>query len=182
MKEAELSSCIIQKFNRYDVLKTELKHYEKKNLLPLDTVYKPTQDKTKPIYCFFVLEIYLAFQSVYDKIQNDGKKSLLNAQQRNNAWIVITFFVQSEKGMQEHILYCADKITEKNEKLESIETLSKRGGFKLFSSKKLNFIEEQIEDSMDLRKNKMMIEFNDSECLSVKYFAVKSKTDIKCTE
>ena len=50
-----------------------------------------------------------------------------------------------------------------------------------FNSKKINSIEDQIEDSMDLRKNKMMIEFNDSESSSVKHIAVKSNTTIKCT-
>ena len=34
---------------------------------------------------------------------------------------------------------------------------------------------------MNLRKNKMMIEFNDSESSSVKHIAVKSNTIIKCT-
>ena len=34
---------------------------------------------------------------------------------------------------------------------------------------------------MNLRKNKMMIEFNDSESSSVKHIAVKSNTTIKCT-
>ena len=34
---------------------------------------------------------------------------------------------------------------------------------------------------MDLRKNKMLIEFNDLECSSIKFIAVKSKNKIKCT-
>ena len=78
-----------------------------------------------------------------------------------------------------------ESITEnKDEKLEAIEAFSKskkRGFRNYFQQKKLNFIEQQIEDSMDLRKNKMMIEFNDSECSSIKHIAVKSKTNIKCT-
>ena len=42
-------------------------------------------------------------------------------------------------------------------------------------------IKDQIADSMNLRKNKMMIELNDSESSSVKHIAVKSNTSIKCT-
>ena len=64
----------------------------------------------------------------------------------------------------------------RDEKLEAIEAFSKskKRGFKNhFQPKKLNFIEQQIEDSIDLRKNKMMIEFNDSECSSIKFMAVK---------
>ena len=72
----------------------------------------------------------------------------------------------------------------RDEKLKAAEAFSKskKRGFKNhFHQKKLNFIEQQIEDSMDLRKNKMMIEFNDSECSSIKFIAVKLKNNIKCT-
>ena len=74
--KAELSSCVIQKFNGYDFLRSELRHHEQKNLLPLDIVYEPTQDTSKPIYCFFAfLCFYLVFQSVYNKTRN-GKKNI----------------------------------------------------------------------------------------------------------
>ena len=74
--KAELSSCVIQKFNRYDFLRSELRNHEQKNLLPLDIVYEPTQDTSKPIYCFFAfLCFYLVFQSVYNKTRN-GKKNI----------------------------------------------------------------------------------------------------------
>lgn len=49
----ELSSCVIQKFNGYDLLRTELSRDQKKNLLPLDIVYEPTLDRKKPILCYF---------------------------------------------------------------------------------------------------------------------------------
>ena len=50
-----------------------------------------------------------------------------------------------------------------------------------FNSEKINLIESQISDSMDMRKNRMMIEFNGSESSSIKHIAVKSNTSIKCT-
>ena len=59
-----------------------------------------------------------------------------------------------------------ENITElKNEKLEAVDALLKKRKRRFksyFYTKKLNSIEKQIEDSMDLRKNKMMIEFNNS--------------------
>ena len=55
--KAELSSWIVQKFNGYQFLRTKLIRYESKNLLLLDIVYEPTQDITKPIFCFFAPEI-----------------------------------------------------------------------------------------------------------------------------
>ena len=67
--------------------------------------------------------------------------------------------------------------------LEAIKTFEnkKKRNRVYYNSKKINSIESQISDSMDMRKNKMMIEFNDSEPSSVKHITVKSKTSIKCT-
>ena len=73
---------------------------------------------------------------------------------------------------------------ERDENIEAVEAFSKskkRAQKNYFQPKKLNFIEQHIEDLMDLRKNKMMIEFNDSECSSIKFVGVKSKNKIKCT-
>ena len=37
--KAELSACVIQKFNGYDLLRVELNRNEKKNLIPTDIVF-----------------------------------------------------------------------------------------------------------------------------------------------
>ena len=77
-----------------------------------------------------------------------------------------------------------DIIELRDEKLEAIDGFIKKRKrcFKNSSyQKKIDSIEKQLEDSMDLRKNKMMIEFNDLECSAIKHIAVKSKTNIKCT-
>ena len=42
---AEISSCAQQKFNGYDFLRAELRHYEQKNLVPLDIVYDPSKNR-----------------------------------------------------------------------------------------------------------------------------------------
>ena len=99
---AERSSCVIQKFNGYNLLRTELCENEKKNPLPLDIVYKPTQDKNKPI-CYLAPKIHLAFQSVYEKL-NGGKKISIKCSSAKQCPYCINFFVKSEKRMQEHIL------------------------------------------------------------------------------
>ena len=71
----------------------------------------------------------------------------------------------------------------KDEDLEAVDAFEnkKKRNRVYFNSKKINSIESQISDSMDMRKNKMMIEFNDSESSSIKHIAVKSKNSIKCT-
>ena len=60
---AELSACVIQKFNGYDLLRANLKYSEKKNLLLIDIVYESTLNTEKLIECFFANEIHLAFNT-----------------------------------------------------------------------------------------------------------------------
>ena len=71
------------------------------------------------------------------------------------------------------------------EKLEAIEGFiaHRRKRKKNFytNQKKVDTIENEIEASEDLRKNKMLIEFNDAQCSSPKQIAVKTQTSVKCT-
>ena len=103
--KAELSSCFIQKFNGYDLLRVELALDERKNLLPVDIVYEPTQDKNKPIYCYFAPKIHLAFQSVYEGFKN-GKKISFNCSSAKQCPYCTNFFVKSEKDARTCFMLC----------------------------------------------------------------------------
>ena len=48
-------------------------------------------------------------------------------------------------------------------------------------SKKIDTIENEIEASEDLRKNKMLVELNTPDGLAVRQIAVKPQTNVKCT-
>ena len=71
------------------------------------------------------------------------------------------------------------------EKLEAIDGFmahrKKRKRDQGCFAKKVDTIENEIEASEDLRKNKMLIEFNDSQCSAVKQIAVKTQTTVKYT-
>ena len=54
----ELSACVIQKFNGYDLLRNNLQYNEKTNLVPIDIVYEPTLDVSKPILFFRTRNLY----------------------------------------------------------------------------------------------------------------------------
>ena len=71
----------------------------------------------------------------------------------------------------------------RDEDLEAIEAYEnkKKSTRSFFNSKKINSLEDQISDSLDMRKNKMLLEFNDSQSSSIKQIAVKTNTSIKCT-
>ena len=63
------------------------------------------------------------------------------------------------------------------EELDAVDTYEKN----LKSKKKRIFkgIDEKITDCFDLRKTKIIIDFNDRESASIKLFAVKKKNEIK---
>ena len=69
----ELSSCVIQKFNGYELLRNNLNSSEKKDFIPIDIIYEPTLDENKKIECFFAPDILLAYVSYIEKTRNNEK-------------------------------------------------------------------------------------------------------------
>ena len=68
------------------------------------------------------------------------------------------------------------------EDLEAIELFSKRNKKRKFQQKSpIDTIGNKIKSCADIRKNKMIIEFNEHKSSSVKSIAVKSETVVKCT-
>ena len=51
--QRELSSCTIQKFNGYELIRNKLQHKEISHFTPIDIVYEPILDVGKPILCYF---------------------------------------------------------------------------------------------------------------------------------
>ena len=66
------------------------------------------------------------------------------------------------------------------EDLEVIELFSKRKRRKYQQLNTLDTIENKIRNCADVRKNRMVIEFNDYKSFSVKSISVKTETNIKC--
>ena len=64
------------------------------------------------------------------------------------------------------------------EDLEAIEMFSKKRKRKIQQSNPVDTIENKIKKCEDIRKNKIVIEFNDHKSSSVKSIAVKSQTNI----
>ena len=70
----DLSSCVIQKFNGYEILKHQLKDQEKQFHEPVDIIYKPVDDNSS-IVCFFTDNLYLACRSYCSKKVKDSYKT-----------------------------------------------------------------------------------------------------------
>ena len=76
--KTELSACVIQKFNGYDLLRNTLQRSQKIDLVPIDIVYEPSLDVSKPILCFFAPPIHSAYQTFYGKSLGNNKKRCVN--------------------------------------------------------------------------------------------------------
>ena len=96
--KTELSACVIQKFNGYDLLRNSLQRSEKTELVAIDIVYEPTLDVITPILCFFATQIHTAYQTFYEKSLGDNKKGVLIQQLPNNVLTAtISFYNQRKK-------------------------------------------------------------------------------------
>ena len=62
-----LSSCVIQKCNGYQVVKIEKKHDIKRKFEPIDIVYDPVQNPTDIIEYYFTQNINIAYRCEYSK-------------------------------------------------------------------------------------------------------------------
>ena len=103
----ELSACIIQKFNGYELLRNYLNSTEKNFFIPIDIVYEPTLNKKNPIVCFFASEISLGYYTSYDKMRK-GKKVTDHTRARQCHYCN-NFFIKSAEKMQKHLSCCAGK-------------------------------------------------------------------------
>ena len=97
----ELSACVIQKFNSYELLRNHLNSRERKNFIPIDVVYEPTLNEKKPIECFFAPKIYLAFHTNIEKMSSHT--GAIQCHYCNN------YFIKSAEKMEKHLSCCASK-------------------------------------------------------------------------
>ena len=103
----ELSACVIQKFNGYDLLRNNLQSNENTELVPIDIVYETTLDVSKPILCFFAPEIYIAYQTFYEKSLGENKQKGVNSTAAKQCPYCNNFFLKSKEKMKKHISTCS---------------------------------------------------------------------------
>ena len=103
----ELSSCVIQKFNGYELLRNNLNSFEKKDFIPLDIVYEPTLDENKKIECFFAPDTSIRYVGYIEKIRN--KQKYMESRISRQCHYCNNYFVKSEGKMKEHLSCCSGK-------------------------------------------------------------------------
>ena len=91
----ELSSCAIQKFNGYELLRNHLQQRETKDFKPIDIVYKSNLDVNNSIFCFYDPNIILGFHASVEKMQKEKKKWII--QVRDSVTTVIIILLKTKK-------------------------------------------------------------------------------------
>ena len=66
----DLSSCIIKKFNGFNIVWLELDRELRKEISPIDVLYKPVKKDTDNVECFLSTQINLAYRTNF----SEGKK------------------------------------------------------------------------------------------------------------
>ena len=103
----ELSACVVQKFNGYEMLRNHLNYGKTKDFIPNDIVYEATLDTKKPILCYFTPFIHLGFHTPVEKLTHG--KTVLNHTGARPCHYCNNYFVKSPGKMKKHLSRCSGK-------------------------------------------------------------------------
>ena len=87
----DLSSCIVEKFNSFNVIYVKFSKSIRQTFRPVDIIYKPVRKPDKIINCYFSERLNLAFHASF----SEGPKVLLE----NINLIAISKFAQVNQAM-----------------------------------------------------------------------------------
>ena len=68
-----LSSSVLEKFNRNEMIRNDLSFNKKVKVIPIDIVYEPIYNETIPVPCYFTSEIHFAYRSYFSHVDK-GKE------------------------------------------------------------------------------------------------------------
>ena len=103
----EISSCVLNRFNGYNILKIAKEDCVKSTFNPLDIVYDPVGDATKSIGCYFSENNRFVFHLQYSKgIRFADNKIRIDKSTPTNAILAINL-MQQKKGHDSHVANCS---------------------------------------------------------------------------
>ena len=65
----DLSACIIEKFNGFNIVRTEFDGKLRQKMYPIDIIYKPVKKEDEIIECFFSSQMNLAYRATFSENQ-----------------------------------------------------------------------------------------------------------------
>ena len=63
----ELSSCIFEKFNGFNIVRLEFDRKLRQKMSLIDIIYKPVKKETENIECFFSTRVNMVYRSTFNK-------------------------------------------------------------------------------------------------------------------
>ena len=100
----QLSSCLIEKYNGFTVIRIAYEKKERKNFEPLDIIYKPTKDlETEPLY-YFTTDISLAYSAYYLRASKMKRATKVQFCHYCNH-----FFAHNQNKFERHLKHCSGK-------------------------------------------------------------------------
>ena len=100
----QLSSCLIEKYNGFTMIRIEYEKKERKNFQQLDIIYKLTKDlETEPL-CYFTTDISLDYSAYYLRA---SKMTRATKVQSCHYWNHI--FAHNQKKFERHLKHCSGK-------------------------------------------------------------------------
>ena len=100
----QLSSCLIEKYNGFTVIRIEYDKKERKNFEPLDIIYKPTKRLEIEPLCYFSIDISQAYSGYY----SSGSR-MTRAQKVKQRNYCNHFFVHNPQKFERHLKQCSGK-------------------------------------------------------------------------
>lgn len=71
----QLSSCLIEKFNSFSIVRLEYERNVRRNFEPVDIIYRPTKDIEIEPLCYFSTDIALAYSAYYTRKNKNIRSS-----------------------------------------------------------------------------------------------------------
>ena len=100
----QLSSCLIEKYNGFTVIRIQHEKKERKNFEPPGIVYKPTKQLEIEPLCFFTIDISQAYSSYF----STGTK-MKRARKVEQCHYCNHFFIHHPKKLEKHMKHCSGK-------------------------------------------------------------------------
>ena len=97
-----VSACIKEKFNGFNIAAPTLSKKEKKDLFPINIIYKPVRSREEIVECFFSTDIRLAYRGFFIRGEKSGSC---------HPWecYYCASYFDRQATFERHIKYCAGK-------------------------------------------------------------------------
>ena len=102
-----LSACVVEKFNGYEIIRQDLTRKEKVDFRAIDIVYEPSFEKDIPAVCYFSPNIQLVYKSYIAEFQK-GQEKVINRAVRQCHYCQ-NYFAKNYGQMQKYLSICAAK-------------------------------------------------------------------------